>query len=253
MKVPIPKLGCERCKGNLEPGWHETFTADEVKSIACVCRERLRLFRYVGYRIYAAIPEADWSVLLPSEEGDRTRDNLFIRGAQSEVDRHLRWVLRNKYRLTHGGFRFRFVSDDQIINAYLGKCGEGDVVYETVEELVAEPELVIIELGVYQNRNKALSNEVLHACTIRQSKAKPTWVLEGAYKLEPGHHCYSERLSRHLEQHFETIELGVQAAEPMQPAELTVPGTSFDEPRKPTKKRPPSRRESLADAFHDED
>lgn len=116
---------------------------------------------------------------------DRTKRNLTI----SSVDwrgflPHLKWALCAKGL----NFRFKIVTDERLINVFVGnesfmsrpKSTRQDL--ETVngiKDLVGERfNLVIIRLGFLNHPNIAAAGVLLEALMLRESKSLPTWIVQ---------------------------------------------------------------------------
>ena len=137
---------------------------------------------------------------------DKTDTSLWVTADRSLFKAHVRHVAVRK------GPRWGFIvkSDMDLMTAWLGNIAlkrkdifDADVARESATEslkyhalvdLVAPPELLILQLGVKAARNEAMPEVFEEALLTRESEGKPTWVWDQPDQtFSPGHFCYSDR------------------------------------------------------------
>lgn len=231
-KQPIStKSSCSICDGKQ---WIWVSDGDEVRAKRCICLERLLMRQYLidGCRgsdeIYYAKhvkselyrPETDeqGKVKLDgqgNELGDRTLEDLFLKGDWGLACQHLRWCLVLKYQ-RYPEFTFRLVDDQRLVTVYVGNeayknkaSGDRDdgESNNSLNDLVSSPDLLLIRLGVLSNHNKAAANTVLQALTIRSAVGKPVWLIEGDRAFGDGHRSYNYELGEYINSRYEVIDL----------------------------------------------
>jgi hypothetical protein len=155
--------------------------------------------------------------------GDRTLDNLFIKGVWSEVTPHLRWALAGK-RHVEPWFSFKIVNDEKLLRVYVGdfaynkrstKVRDDIETYNNLSDLISAPSLLIVRLGKLGWKNKAAAHVLLEALNIRASESKPTWLIEGEQPFGDGHPFFNSEVGHYIEQHFDIVDMGgdVKAAQ----------------------------------------
>ena len=225
MNIGVAKEVCSACNGEQ---WLEEVRDGDVISRRCRCLERKMLLEFLGPELARTTHQRS-PLFLPGFDvetgkvlGDRTVDNLFIKGTWARVAPHLRWALGGK-RHVDPAFSFRMVNDEKVLRVYLGdfaynrrsaKSRDDIETFNNLSDLVSGLSLVIVRLGQLWYRNKAASAVLLEALHIRGSESAPTWLIEGERYFGEGHPFYSDELGRYIEESFEVIDLGgdVQAA-----------------------------------------
>lgn len=196
---------------------------DDLRVEQCVCAYIKALRAHLSNPVMAldvgldlvSTPSIRKSSLLTNSV-DRTNDNLLLQGPWSHVLPHLKFVLGYKGL----AYRFRFVSDERLLNVWLGKSSYGaksrqlreeEVYFNSVSDLVnPDFDLVIIRLGVLGYKNKALPGILLEALQVRAIKEKATWV------VEQGSYSCTKKFERSMAYSEEALNL-------LDPVDLTNP------------------------------
>jgi hypothetical protein len=198
---------CPKCNGEK---WTYSSQGEEVISIPCVCLERARLRSFLGETIFKA---KHLRSELYTKERDATKENLFIKGTWSMACSHFRWVFSAK-RAYSSGFNYRIVDDDKLIRTWLGAYAyknrskaerDNRETWNTLEDLIGDPKLVVIKLGVVR-RNKAAGDVLLEALKTREDK--PTWIFEGDEPFGPGHNAYNAEVFSYVSENFTNYNVG---------------------------------------------
>jgi len=210
---------CQLCNGTY---WREEIRDGEIAPWPCACLRKEMMFRFLGPELARAkhrkselfMPELD-----PETNqiiGDRTVDNLFIKGVWAEAAAHLRWALSGKKADTPG-FSFRLVNDEKLLRVYLGqfsysnrskKVRDDLATYNNLSDLISDCSLLIVRLGQLAYKNVAAGDVLQEALNIRASESKPTWLIEGEVYFGDGHKCYNDTVGRYVESNFEVIDVG---------------------------------------------
>jgi hypothetical protein len=161
-----------------------------------------------------AEPVSASPLLMPT---DRTKDNLYITGCTEAVAlAHLHFVLRKKGSL----YPFISVSDQKILRVFVGDDSSksrgvpasSPGIYNNVEDLLLDPKLAIIWVGVMSYKNKAGAGALLEGLSMRRHASKPTWIIHVlGTKWE---YTYSTEVQMHLDTNFEEVSLGSTVADP---------------------------------------
>lgn len=167
------------------------------------------------------------SPLFQPGEIDLTSENMFFRSTDWNVFlSNLKWVAAYKFKRN---LFIRVVTDLHLVQTFVGNTAmkarlksqhddETVPIYNGLPDLLEAPDLVIIKLGVLTHSNKAASNVLSEALLIRNSVAKPTWVVEPANKkFEPyqrtdfgtsyGMPSCNEDVLEYLEENFDQLTL----------------------------------------------
>jgi len=214
---------CPICNGE---HWLYEYEGEEVISKACICLERKLLRDYLGPEIsnvkrvksdlYCIVPNTETGKV----EGDRTEENLFIKGSWAVVCQHLHWVLSAK-RLYTPGFSYKIIEDNTLVNVWLGKqayLSKSTKVRDEIEtnntiaDLVLPPSLVLIRLGFRITPNKATPKVLHEALKTREFAAKPTWIIEGAESFLPGQQAFSDAVNEYIQGRFKIVDVGGDVA-----------------------------------------
>jgi len=223
---------CKVCSGT---GYISMGTTKDFKR-PCVCTLRYLYRHSLGDEIYNAKP------LKSSPFEDRTDQSLFIKANRRDFLPHLRHAL-----ICQGtNFFHRVTNDSQMLDAWLSKdketskdSGSTQVTFTSLRDLVEDPSLVVVFLGVTSYSNRALPGVLLESLRIRRFAGAPTWVVTAHNKpYVEGHFAWSPEASDYLTENFET--LSIEATQPARSlykgVAPIVKGTS-DEPKTPKEAR----------------
>ena len=226
-KQLVTKTDCPLCDGlQMIP----VIVGDEVRAKRCICLERILARKFLGNdEIYYA-PKLKSGLYLPEQDAegneigvDRMEDNLFLKGPWSLVCQHLRWCLVLKHH-RYPDFTFKLVSDQRVVDVYVGaesyknkaakdrEYGENN---NSLSDLVEEPDLLLLRLGVLGSSNKAAANAVLSVLRIRGDEGKPVWVIEGDRPFGDGHRAYNYELGDYIEDRFDVEDLRADKTQPV--------------------------------------
>lgn len=181
------------------------------------------------------VPAAYPSPLYQTGQCDRTQDNLLFTQSDWKVFlSHFKWVLGCK----DSNFFPRIVTDTMLKQVYMGEASlrsrspsqreDGELpIFNSVEDLVALPDLVVVRVGFVVYFNKAMASILLEALLLREGLGKATWLIEpagqhfvpwfkGEHGVTAGMPCCDGDVRNFVDAHYEVIQLG----EP--PAELEV-------------------------------
>lgn len=222
---------CTRCNG---AQWIEEIVDGEIEATRCRCLKLKMMLDWLGPELARAkhrkselfLPELDpeTSQII----GDRTQDDLFIKGVWSEAAQHLRWALSGKKAL-EPAFSFKMVNDEKLLRVYLGhfsysnrskKLRDDVETYNNLSDLISGHSLLIIRLGKLGWKNVAAGGVLQEALNIRASEAKPTWLIEGERYFGDGHLFYNNDVGQYIEQNFDIVNVGgdVRAAQELRAA-----------------------------------
>lgn len=145
---------------------------------------------------------------------DRTKENLHIKCAWSDLLSHLKLCLWPQGIF----FNFRVVTDEEIKTVFVGamaynqraKSKRDDLVtYNSVNDLLGkEWDFIIIRLGHLGHANRAAPGAVKEALMIRATALKPTWLIEEPNSpFGHGNYTYSDELAEYIDQNFKTVAL----------------------------------------------
>jgi hypothetical protein len=172
----------------------------------------------------------------------------------------------------------KITSDREIRDVYVGsksKAARGDedgAIYNSLEDLMDPPNLMIVRLNELSYKNKAAPGALEEAVSYRVDRDKPTWLFSDMDKpFMTGSHAYSDsvadvikssfpitRIPRILPnvslleddqlipQHYEQPEVPVRLAEPttIEPEPADAAETTEGVPKKTTSRRSPAPDES---------
>lgn len=129
--------------------------------------------------------------------------NLRITAGHKTIREHLRHVAVRQ----GPKWSFNVVSDADLMDSWLARIDDGDIIDGDVEQLrrqpvtskygalvdmVEPPDLLIMIMGVKAARNSAMPEVVLEALQHRAHKSKPTWIVDQPeYRLVGGHISHS--------------------------------------------------------------
>ena len=215
----MPESVCLLCKGQ---SWTEQIVGTEVVPYRCICFKRRLALSFLGSEL-AKVPHrrsALYCVEKDSETGDlvgdRTLENLFIKGAWDEVSQHLRWAVGAKH-YDSSAFTFKLVNDEMLLRVKLGDFSYGNrskqvrdeiVTYNNLTDLIADCSLLVVRLGMLVHSNRAAANVLLEVLNLRAAAAKPTWLIEGKVPFGDGHPFYNYAVGSYIDEHYETINVG---------------------------------------------
>ena len=205
---------CQHCGGRQ---WSYTALDDGgIEAVPCVCLKRERLLSFLGP--LARYKHAKSGLWDPTTGEDWTTKDVFLEGDWTECCRHLKWVLAGKYRTTPN-FNYRIVDDAKLLKVWLGDYAyksrsmanrDRVEVYNNLADLLEDPSLVIIRLGVMAYANRAAGDVFYEALQVRSHLGKPTWVCEGSILYAPGHRFYSEGAHTMLHSTYASFNVGGQ-------------------------------------------
>lgn len=213
------RVVCSRCNG---ARYIEVVRDEEVRSSPCECLIRRMLLHFIGPELArakhrkSALFMPTWDEETKETIGDRTLDNLFIKGAWPEVAAHLRWALAGKKHMSPG-FTFRMVNDEKLVRVYVGdfayskrstKVRDEIETYNNLSDLVFEQSLLIVRLGKLKWKNSAAARILWETLDIRASESRPTWLIEGELPFGEGHLMFDHEVGRYIKDNFEVIDLG---------------------------------------------
>jgi len=193
---------------------------EEVIPTRCRCLERKLLHNFLGPEIYRA-PWVKSSLynLTTNEagevEGDRTEENLFLKGSWAVVCQHLHWALSAK-RLYSPRFNFKVIGNDRLLDVWFGKesyTQRSTAVRNEIEtnnsldDLIGSAHLVILRLDGLEHHNKAAANVLKEALKVREFGYKPTWIAECSRRFGPGHPSYNDAMGDYIEERFDIVDL----------------------------------------------
>lgn len=215
---------CSICNGAL---WLEEIKEGEIASRRCPCLKRRMLLDFLGPELASAKHRKSplFSPALDVETkrtiGDRTLDNLFIKGSWVEAAQHIRWAVAAKKHCA-SGFSFRMVNDEKLLRVYLGdfaysrrssRVRDEIETYNNLADLVSGHSLLVVRLGKLGYRNKAAADVLQETLNLRASESKPTWLVEGEIYFGEGHLFYNDEVGRYIEQNFDIINVGGEVRE----------------------------------------
>jgi hypothetical protein len=171
----------------------------------CVCTLRFLYRKSLGAEIYNA------RKLTSTPFTDLIDKNVFIRANRRDFLPHLR------HALIEQGTQFfhRVTNDSMLLDAWLSKDkqsskedGSTTVTYTSLRDLVDDPQLVVLFLGVVSYPNRALPGVLLEALRIRYFEGKPTWVVASHSNFFiKGHLCWSQEGDDFLVENFLTRKI----------------------------------------------
>jgi len=188
---------CTICDG---AGYLAMGESNEYKR-PCVCTLRYLYKRALGDEVYNAEPLDD------SPFAALTDSSLFIKANRRDFLPHLRHALISR------GTQFfhRVTNDSQMLSAWLSKDketskeeGSTKVTFTSLIDLVEDPQLLIVFLGVVSYKNRALPGVLLEGLRIRRFAGKPTWVVTSHKRpFVDGHFAWSPESEEYLLENFQ--------------------------------------------------
>jgi hypothetical protein len=148
-------------------------------------------------------------------EGDRTEENLFLKGPWSLVCRHLRWVLSGKRRFSQG-FTYKIVTNEKILSVWVGNerytnrpvGTRNDIeTNNRLNDVLEDPSLIILRLDALVHQNKAAANVLLEALKVREFVYKPLWLVESDLYFGAGHPSYNSEVGDYIQERFAIVDL----------------------------------------------
>lgn len=145
---------------------------------------------------------------------DRTTQNLLIRCPWTGLLPHLKRAFALKYHRLGDGWFFRITDDLRLKNVGVGaesykarsRQERDDITtYNSVADLVSEPDLVIIKLGCLGYKNVAAAGLLKEALLIRAGLNKPTWLVRDPDR--PWNHSRDPDVMHYIEQNFEQLKV----------------------------------------------
>ncbi len=166
-----------------------------------------------GGPLYRRSPEGE--VVL-----DGTTKNLFLRGRWLDLVPHLKQALSNRINLAPH-FIHRIVTDERLKNIWVGneayqskpkRKRDNAETYNSLADIIgSDIDLVIVRLGFLHHPNVAMPGILLEALALRDSKSKPTWLIEDPDRHGWGYHKRSD-ISYYLQSNYEDISITGDAA-----------------------------------------
>jgi hypothetical protein len=215
----VNSANCQVCKG---AQWVYAYEGEEVIPRRCSCLEKQLLLSFLGPEIFGSKPIASplYQPYVNAEgeiEGDRTEDNLFIKGSWRKVCQHFHWALAGKRRFS-STFQFKIATDVNLLSVWFGKESykerstkeRNDIeTYNSLSDFLADPTLVILRLGHLGYTNRAAAGVLKEALGIREVLFKPTWIVEGTdCYFGPGHRAYDDDVASYIDERFDVLDLG---------------------------------------------
>lgn len=173
----------------------------EITSKMCPNVRKVRLKRYleaIDPLLITSEHNRDSVLYQPGTAGSKSdytsRNLLFQSTAWKTFLKDLKWVAGYKFP----SFYFKVVTDMTLLNVYVGNTSIRQrlpsqredpslVVCNSLEDLLTEPDLVIIRLGHVTHFNKAAANVLHEALLLRLGLQKPVWLIEPTHKdFTPG-------------------------------------------------------------------
>lgn len=174
---------------------------DPLSRQRCRCTVEALYIKKLGPEVFLA------PALEQSPYDALTSRDVFITANRKDFMPHLRHAL-----ITKGlGFFSRITNDTQMLDAWLSKerqhtqeTSAAGADFTSLRDLMEEPELVVLFLGIVSYPNKALPAVLLEALRIRQFAGKPTWVVNP--HIHPfcsgGNYCWSPEGEEYIAGNF---------------------------------------------------
>lgn len=177
----------------------------------CRCTLEALYRRKLGREIFDAAP------LSSSEYTSLVDKNVFITSTRRDFLPHLRYAAIDQGL----NYFLRVTNDSQMLDAWLSKerahsQKEGTtqaVDFTSLRDLVEDPQLLVIFLGIVSYGNRALPGILLETIRIRIFEGRPTWIVNPhVHPFNAGHFCYSPDVEEQIALSFEKrrIEPSVQ-------------------------------------------
>jgi hypothetical protein len=152
---------------------------------------------------------------------DRTNEDLYITAStEKEALSHLKLALGSKGR----NFSFSIITDEKIRTVFVGdthakvrgsSLSSDPKVFNSLEDLVTDPALLILMVGHLKYKNKAAAGALLEALVLREHAGKMTWIVHVSTKTWD--HSYSEEVRKFLEANYGMIDLNSSETGPALP------------------------------------
>jgi hypothetical protein len=148
---------------------------------------------------------------------DKTTKNIFLRGNWHTLLPHLKYALSLRIsRSTNLQVFYRIVRDERLLRIWLGhesytqkaKSMRDDIAtYNNIADFIgSDQDLVILRLNFLKHKNVAMPNVLQEAMMLRESFAKPMWIIEEPDRL--GWQYYlREDVTRFIDRKFERIQI----------------------------------------------
>lgn len=194
----MTKNECEICEGT---GYIDVPDRVDTR-MRCKCTLKKLYRNKLGNEIFGA------KALEASPFADVVDQNLFVVSTRRDFLPHLR------YSLIEQGLSFfsRITNDSQMLDAWLAKPKEHSkqegtdstgTGFTSLRDLVEDPELMVLFLGIVSYGNKALPGVLLEALRIRSFKGLPTWIINPhSQPFNQGHYCYSPEVDSYISDNF---------------------------------------------------
>ncbi len=116
--------------------------------------------------------------------------------------------------IMHASKYIKITSDREIRDVYVGsksKAARGDedgAVYNSLEDLMDVPDLVIVRLNELSYKNKAAPGALEEAICYRVDRDKPTWLFSDQDKpFNQGSHAYSDSIADVIKSNFPAVRI----------------------------------------------
>lgn len=248
------KEPCPKCGGR---GW---IPVSELSVRDCSCIRRKILAAFLGPDLCKApVLESGSSPLYVVNRArwddpatlDRTSESLLIHARWRVIASHFQLALG--HRRTHDTtFRFVVDTDQHLLNVYLGnehaKWRQTVKGYNSLKDLVEDPELVIIRLGFIGHTNRAAANVLREAIMIRAFANKPTWIVKDPHEAFPV--SWDEVVASYIDENFDTIDLTTSEQRDIMPEPVREEHKDMavedvqPVPRRPSPRPPPRQQEA---------
>lgn len=165
----------------------------------CECLLEQQFRSWVGKPIYEA------EIVEESPLTELIDEDIFISASHREFLAHIRYVLERQPFT----FFWKAVSDAELRDIFVGN----DEKVTAISNIVRNPELMIIRLGVLSYKNVAMPGLILEALRIRQMEGKPSWVVNPKDKpFNSGHLAWSGELEYFLGENFKEIAVSTKSS-----------------------------------------
>lgn len=206
-------MTCDICKG-------ARFIQVDLNTVKmCVCAYAHALRVHLGPEISGAKTIHSSPLLDPSRNDkglptvDLTSSNVMIRGSWPQVLSHLKWSLGYKGTT----FRFRVVTDENLLMVWLGKesylarpkkTRDDKESFNNLGDFIGEDiDLVIVRLGFLGYANKAMPGVLKESLLLREGIRKPTWVIEDVSNPFADTLSYSPEAAEFLKSRYLSVSL----------------------------------------------
>ncbi len=260
---------CSRCKKPRLPGCdgtHVFITDPETGEILInpetggerveKCRRIIaqQIEAFLGPEIASARRIKGSPLFLSAKKGepiqtDRTKDNLYIQSCTwPKLLPHLRRTLGCK-RHRDDSFTYKVITDQRIKTVFVGdeqytnrpqSVREDIPTFNSLEDLIGQCDLLIIQLGYLGYKNVAASGALKEALLLRKTSRKPTWLVDDPD--QPWNYSNDPDVELFIDENFEVIEIeGVDPGEGYEALTDVGMDVEGDEDEPPPRARPKRR------------